>query len=97
MQHVFYIEAIRLVPGLPGTVVVDSVEVLSEQLGQVKRQARVLADTAADQSWNWPIAQAIRVTDENGREKFRCWLRIPLRSRKCNQISANTEIQVEAA
>jgi hypothetical protein len=66
-------------------------------VGEQVSQARVLADTAADQSWNWPIAQAIRVTDENGREKFRCWLRIPLRSRKCNQISANTEIQAQAA
>src|SRR5215213_8718663 len=47
MKNVFYIQAIRL----SGPIVVEWVKVVSEEVGPVKRQARVLANTATDPSW----------------------------------------------
>ena len=93
MKNVFYIQAIRL----SGPIVVEWVKVLSEEVGPVKRQARVLANTATDPSWTWPIAQAVRVMDQYGAERFRCWCRVPLRDRNFRQLISDSDLQAEAA
>ena len=79
MERVFYVQAIRSAERFSPPVVVDWTVVRSAELGPVKRRARILADTATEATWNWPAAQAIRVVDENGVERFRCWCRIALR------------------
>jgi hypothetical protein len=78
MPRVFYIQAIRS-GRLNPSVVVDWIMVRSEDLAAVKRQVRMLAQTATDSAWIWPRAEAIRIVDENGLERFRCWCRVALR------------------
>src|SRR5688572_1356434 len=77
MPRVFYIQAIRS-GRLNPSVVVDWIMVRSEELAAVKRQARMLAQTATDSAWICPRAEAIRIVDENGLERFRCWCRVAL-------------------
>ena len=60
MAGIFYIQAIRS-GRLNPSVVVDWIMVRSEELGPVKRQARMLAQTATDSAWIWPRAEAIRI------------------------------------
>src|SRR5918993_779498 len=84
MPRVFYIQAVRS-GRLDPSVVVDWIMVQSEEFAAVKRQARLLADTATEDAWNWPAAEAIRVVDEKGVERFRCWCRVALRLPKGRQ------------
>ena len=72
----FYIQSIRLEHNSP--IVVDWTVVEAEELAAVKRQARLKADIADAREWVWPLAQAIRVIDAGGTERFRCWCRVPL-------------------
>jgi hypothetical protein len=53
MPRIFYIQAIRS-GRLNPSVVVDWIMVRSEDLAAVKRQARMLAQTATEPMWNWP-------------------------------------------
>jgi hypothetical protein len=70
----FFIEAIRLDETSP--VVVDRIIVRSEDISSVTRQARLLAETAVAPEWNWPAAEALRVVDDTGAERFRCRCRV---------------------
>ena len=85
MPHLFYIQAVRSGQRFAQDIVAASIVVRSEDLLAVKRQARMLAQTATDPAWNWPAAQAIRVLDETGGERFRCWCRVALRLPKARQ------------
>ena len=74
MRTSFFIEAIRL--DEPSPVVVDRIIVRSDDLSSVKQQARLLSETAVAPEWNWPAAEALRVVDDTGAERFRCWCRV---------------------
>jgi hypothetical protein len=72
MRSTYHIEAIR--SGADGTRarVLDRMIVRAADLESVKRQAILLFETARAPQWTRPNADALRVVDQTGVERFRC-------------------------
>jgi hypothetical protein len=71
MRSTYHIEAIQAgAGGCPR--VLDRMIVRASDLESVKRQAILLFETARAPQWSRPHAQALRVIDQMGVERFRC-------------------------
>jgi hypothetical protein len=71
MRSTYHIEAIRSDAGARPRVL-DRMIVRAADLESVKRQAILLFETARAPQWSRPHAQALRVVDQMGVERFRC-------------------------
>jgi hypothetical protein len=76
MLATFYIRAIRLGERNKAPLVVDWVPARSDTIPEVKREARLISETAHSPEWIWPMAEAIQVIDKCGVERYRCWCRV---------------------
>lgn len=72
MRSTYHIEAIRADAGGARPRVLDRMIVRASDLESVKRQAILLFETARAPQWSRPHAQALRVVDQMGVERFRC-------------------------
>ena len=72
MRSTYHIEAIRSEAGGTCPRVLDRMIVRAADLEAVKRQAILLFETARAPQWSRPHAQALRVVDQMGVERFRC-------------------------
>jgi hypothetical protein len=72
MRTTYHIEAIRSEAGRACPRVLDRMIVRASDLESVKRQAILLFETARAPQWTRPHAQALRVVDQMGVERFRC-------------------------
>jgi hypothetical protein len=72
MRSTYHIEAIRSEAGGTCPRVLDRMIVRASDLESVKRQAILLFETARAPQWTRPHAQALRVVDQMGVERFRC-------------------------
>jgi len=72
MRSTYHIEAIRSEGGHADPRVLDRMIVRAADLESVKRQAMLLFETARAPQWTRPHAEALRVVDQMGVERFRC-------------------------
>jgi hypothetical protein len=72
MRSTYHIEAIRSEAAGTCPRVLDRMIVRASDLESVKRQAILLFETARAPQWTRPHAQALRVVDQMGVERFRC-------------------------
>ena len=92
MSDSFYIQAIRFGRHNAVPIVLDWVMVRSADIADVKRQARIMAETACAPEWVLPLAEVIRVVDTTGKERFRCWSRVVLKHGKASLSPAPSEL-----
>ena len=72
MRCTYHIEAIRSQANDRRPQVLDRMIVRAADLESVKRQAILLFQTARAPQWTRPNADAQRVVDQTGVERFRC-------------------------
>jgi hypothetical protein len=72
MRSTYLIEAIRSEAENDDPRVLDRMIVRAPDLESVKRQAMLLFETARAPQWTRPNAEALRVVDQLGVERFRC-------------------------
>jgi hypothetical protein len=72
MRCTYHIEAIRSQANDRRPQVLDRMIVRAADLESVKRQAILLFQTARAPQWTRPNADALRVVDQTGVERFRC-------------------------
>ena len=72
MRCTYHIEAIRFSRADRPAHVVDRLMVRANDIEAVKRQTILLYETARDSRWCKPKAEALRVVDQTGAERFRC-------------------------
>ena len=72
MRCTYHIEAIRSQANDTRPQVLDRMIVRAADLESVKRQAILLFQTARAPQWTRPNADALRVVDQTGVERFRC-------------------------
>ena len=72
MRSTYHIEAIRSGTDGARPRVLDRMIVRATDLESVKRQAILLFETARLPQWTRPNADALRVVDQTGVERFRC-------------------------
>jgi hypothetical protein len=72
MRCTYHIEAIRSQANDRRPQVLDRMIVRAADLESVKRRAILLFQTARAPQWTRPNADALRVVDQTGVERFRC-------------------------